>query len=263
MIGIYKIINKVNGKAYIGQSISIQSRVREHFNGRTNKHLANAIRKYGEENFQVDILEDVTDKAPTQKTLDDLEIKYIGLENPDMLYNVESGGKARGLLPGRIVYSEEECRRRRQVRLGKKHSKSSIEKMSAIASKRGPRSEATRQKIREANLGKVVSLETRVKLSKAGKGRILSEEHKRKIGEAQKGKFVSEETREKISKSRKSMSEQTKSVWCKKVYCVELDREFSSIKKAAEYFETSISQISRVCKGKGLTVKKHHFKYIE
>ena len=31
MIGIYKITNEVNNKVYIGQSINIEKRVKEHF----------------------------------------------------------------------------------------------------------------------------------------------------------------------------------------------------------------------------------------
>lgn len=31
MIGIYKIVNKINNKVYIGQSININKRIKEHF----------------------------------------------------------------------------------------------------------------------------------------------------------------------------------------------------------------------------------------
>ena len=31
MIGIYKIINLINGKIYIGQSININKRIKDHF----------------------------------------------------------------------------------------------------------------------------------------------------------------------------------------------------------------------------------------
>lgn len=62
--GIYKIENKINGKAYIGQSINIPRRWKEHqataihpnYEG-YNYPLYKAIRKYGLENFDFSVLE--------------------------------------------------------------------------------------------------------------------------------------------------------------------------------------------------------------
>lgn len=64
MIGIYKITNKLNNKAYIGQSHNIEERWREHKLRSFslgyydyNSCLHKAIRKYGVENFSFEILE--------------------------------------------------------------------------------------------------------------------------------------------------------------------------------------------------------------
>jgi len=59
---IYKITNKVNGKVYIGQSIRpIEQRFQRHINDAVNNildtHFARAIRKYGKENFYVELVE--------------------------------------------------------------------------------------------------------------------------------------------------------------------------------------------------------------
>lgn len=63
MIGIYKITNLINGHCYIGQSIDIMRRWKTHINGavratsRSYKYpLQKAIRKYGVENFNFEIL---------------------------------------------------------------------------------------------------------------------------------------------------------------------------------------------------------------
>lgn len=58
MIGIYKFTNKINGKSYIGQSINLEKRKKEHEHNCFNPNYCNygskfyrALRKYGLENF--------------------------------------------------------------------------------------------------------------------------------------------------------------------------------------------------------------------
>ena len=76
MIGIYKITNKINGNSYIGQSIEIEQRLKTHFsrayqnsekNREYNKPLYRAIRKYGEENFTFEVLEQCTKEQLNEK----------------------------------------------------------------------------------------------------------------------------------------------------------------------------------------------------
>lgn len=60
--GIYEIHNKINDKRYIGQSIHIRARVLKHINllnkkEHKNNHLQCSWNKYGEENFEVNVLE--------------------------------------------------------------------------------------------------------------------------------------------------------------------------------------------------------------
>lgn len=62
IIGVYKILNKVNNKLYIGSSTFAQSRLRLHKshlrkNKHVNKHLQSSFNKYGIENFQFEIIE--------------------------------------------------------------------------------------------------------------------------------------------------------------------------------------------------------------
>lgn len=64
MVGIYKITNLINQKAYIGQSVDIKSRFTDHRSNAFNpncreyeKLLYRAFRKYGIENFSFEILE--------------------------------------------------------------------------------------------------------------------------------------------------------------------------------------------------------------
>jgi len=58
----------------------------------------------------------------------------------------------------------------------------------------------TRQKLRDANIGKHHTEESKLKMSKSLEGRKLSEEHKRKIGNGHRGKKISEEQKRNHSK---------------------------------------------------------------
>ena len=62
---IYKITNKINNKCYIGSSIRVEKRWKEHINASKNPNnpqynypLYSAFRKYGIENFTFEILKD-------------------------------------------------------------------------------------------------------------------------------------------------------------------------------------------------------------
>ena len=59
---IYKITNLINQKIYIGQSIHpVEERLARHFQDaiseRIDTHLARAIRKYGTENFIIEVID--------------------------------------------------------------------------------------------------------------------------------------------------------------------------------------------------------------
>lgn len=84
---IYKIINKINGKIYIGKDTSS----RKFYLG-SGKNIKSAIKKYGKENFYKIILED---NILSNKELCDLEKKYIKEYNstdPSIGYNISTGG---------------------------------------------------------------------------------------------------------------------------------------------------------------------------
>jgi predicted GIY-YIG superfamily endonuclease len=57
--GIYMVKCKINSKIYIGQSIDMERRWDQHKYGKGNIILRNAIQKYGLDNFEFSILEEV------------------------------------------------------------------------------------------------------------------------------------------------------------------------------------------------------------
>ena len=201
MIGIYKITNKLNGKVYIGQSIDIDTRWRQHINAKDNYAIHNAIKKYGEENFSFEVLLE----CPAEM-LDAWERDMIALYDciSPKGYNLTEGG-------GRCKYSEETRLKMSNARKGIHLSEETRLKMSNIRKGRHL-SEETKIKIGNAQKGIPRSEEFKRKISEANKGKNLSEEHKRKISESMKGIHRSEETRRKMSEVNKGkhFSEETK-----------------------------------------------------
>ena len=140
--GIYRWINKINGKSYVGSSINLTIRFNVYFNKNRlevgsghRMAIYQAISKYGLDNFTLEILEycskDITIERE-QFYLDKLKPEYNLLKKAGSI-------------------------------LGFKHSLLSIKKMS------------------ERALGRIVSEETRLKMSEALRGRKLSESTKEKI----------------------------------------------------------------------------------
>lgn len=89
MIGIYKITNLINGKMYIGKSNNIERRKREHKNMEGKSVIHDAIRKYGNENFSFEVVEE----CPLEK-LNEREIYWIKYFNTFLGegYNCTPGG---------------------------------------------------------------------------------------------------------------------------------------------------------------------------
>ena len=84
--GIYKLINLVNGKFYIGSAVKFRKRRDLHFlDLRNNRHhsryLQNAFNKYGKDNFKFEIIE-ICEK----EKLIEREQYYLDILNPN--YNV-------------------------------------------------------------------------------------------------------------------------------------------------------------------------------
>jgi group I intron endonuclease len=87
--GVYAIINKINGRIYVGSSINIHRRKLRHFRylkngGHENIHLQNAYNKYGKDAFEFVILK--TTDANSRLLVEQMYLdKYKATE---MSYNI-------------------------------------------------------------------------------------------------------------------------------------------------------------------------------
>jgi group I intron endonuclease len=119
--------------------------------------------------------------------------------------------------------------------------------------------EETKQKISQALMGNKNGLahpcseEKKKKISEAQKGRKLTEEHKQKLSIAAQDRHIpcSEQKKENIRKSSHK----------KPVYCEELDRVFESVQECGRQLGIPATSISKLCKGRGKTLRGYHLKY--
>jgi len=191
--GAYLITNTKNSKKYVGSSVSLARREKEHvcrLNKQThvNAHLQNSWNKHGEKSFEFYTLALC---AREKKSLLALEQFYINLLRPE--YNM---APAAGSRLG-ATHTKETRAKISAGNKGKKCTDATRAKISAWQKgrKRGPLSVEIKAKISRANKGNHgwnkgihASEEQRAKMSKAQKGRIFSEEHKAKLSAAAKGK---------------------------------------------------------------------------
>lgn len=104
IVGIYKITRKSTGQMYIGQSVrDIHERWKNHI--RTpceTSYIDNAINKYGEEEFELELLENlnyIKDEKLRKEKANELEIYYIDKFNTfkdNFHYNLTVGGEGSG-----------------------------------------------------------------------------------------------------------------------------------------------------------------------
>lgn len=169
---IYKTINEINGKCYIGQTIKpLSERKKSHLqraNAGTDFYFYRAIRKYGFDNFKWEIIEECSSK----EEMDEMEYHYIKQYNsfkPNG-YNLTWGGEGNH---------------------GFKHSEESKRKI-------GLKSKGKNNGM----YGRKRSQRVKDIVSKANKGRKLTENQLKKWSEVKIGTKLSEETKQKLREQR-------------------------------------------------------------
>lgn len=239
---VYCHRNKLNGKRYIGKTNNISSRWGNNGNaymyGRgKNTIFANAILKYGWNNFEHIILENgLTDKEACEREMFYIELYKTNIDKygTHYGYNMTSGGEGAA---GRVISDE------------------------------------TREKLRQSHIGFVVSEEIKQKISASLKGRdTLSREARANLGYHNSivlsGRKLPPERVESIRQVSKERGFSELALRhaidanTKPVINIDTGEIFSSMKSACEKYGVSATHLSAVCRGRRNTVKGCRWRYL-
>jgi group I intron endonuclease len=151
--GIYKIINKIDGKYYVGRSVNMDGRIKLHFKllsrgTHFNYKLQNAYTQFGQDNFRWEIVEQCSSERlceSEQRYLDECK------SNPNLNYNIS-------YLSDTIGLNDEVYRKISVANRGRKFTDEHKQKISAALKgiKRNSPSDETRQKMSLAHRGRLM-----------------------------------------------------------------------------------------------------------
>ena len=103
---IYKITNSINKKIYIGKTVrTVPVRFKEHLDRADENYqsyLYNAIRKYGQENFIVETIEEVNDEDINEK--EKYWIHFYQSNLKENGYNLTIGGDGNQTIDWKEIY---------------------------------------------------------------------------------------------------------------------------------------------------------------
>lgn len=243
--GIYKIVNKLNRKVYIGQSVDIRRRWLAHNNwkNRTASAIGRAIIKYGVENFDYIIIEecdrDMLNEREKYWILKTNTIAPIG-------YNLSSGGDSN------YYCSEESKRKMSLAQTGKKRSIAAIEKFKKTMSEIGWCHPIEEHKIA---LSKAASLRNK------NHPEYITKMNEARLGlpSWNKGKKLPKEQVEKMRLKKIGVP----AVWRNKAIQRNDGIVFASITSASIQMGVNRASIHKVLKGTRKTLLGYVFDYVE
>lgn len=258
---LYIHTNKINGKQYVG--ITSREPSKRWNNGKAyindNTYFGNAIQKYGWDNFEHAI---IFNQCLTEQEAKEKEKEYIhklNTKSPNG-YNLTLGGEGKtGWIPSqstREIWSKQ--RKGNKSTLGYHHTEETKKTLSVKHKKENLPSEAI-QRYREKAILRWKNPEYRIKqiekvkegISKSDKiyGRKMSEKQKRILADARTEKC--------------SGSNNNKAI---KVWCIELNKKFDTIKEAGEFLgakQTTYKKIGDCCSGLRNTCIGYHWMFYE
>lgn len=204
MIGVYMILNKINNKYYIGSSIDIHKRWKQHIaelnkGVHNNAHLQNAWDKYGSNNFDFIVVEE-TDINNLRERESYYIKKYDCINNGYNLLNdanIGLGVKASAEIREKISKA---CSGNKNGNYGRKRSEKEIK---FIRDRRWGENYVCKPRKKYKKVSEEQKLLNKKKASERMKNRVVSDETKQKLSKSKTGTHHSEETKLNMSKNRK------------------------------------------------------------
>lgn len=250
---VYCHTNLINGKKYIGITCQKPNdRFRDGKGYSSSPHFHHAIKMYGWDSFQTEILYSGLSADEAKEKEIEL-IKKFNTRNNNFGYNITPGGEL--------------CSGEDHPWFGKHHS------------------EESKEYLRKINTGKYVSEETRKRQSVSLKGRVVTEETKQKMrgprpnmcgkNNPRYGKPADPEHMAKMVKASKTPEAIAKmkahKTWysgadnpnAKSVICIETGKIYHTLNDAAHDNGCSPSKVSAVCHGHRKHTNKLHFKFVK
>lgn len=235
---IYCLTCKKNGKVYIGQTTDFHKRIKKYkrLQCKLQIKIYRALKKYGPENFDYDIL-DMTVNQELLDFLEDFYIETIGSRNHNIGYNIKGGGshgKHSDETKVKMSKSRKDSPKCRDWKwsteakqnnkhnwkggmIGKSHSIETKEKMSEshkgkLEGKNWKWSEESKKRNKGREKGFKHSEESKKNMSIAQKNSLLAKENIKKLIDNNKGRVLSLETRQKMALAHlgKTLSEEHK-----------------------------------------------------
>lgn len=207
MIGVYMIRNTINHKYYVGSSIDIESRWKQHINElnknrHTNNYLQKAWNKYGMDNFEFLVLQetDVENLRNIEtyyiKKLDCVNKGYNLIDNANFGLGVKASNEVRKKI-------SEKCSGCLNGNYGRKHTPEETQK---IRDNRWGKDYVCKKQIKVYKTREQLSLSHKLageKIRALKLGTHLSESTKKKLSDCRKGKTFSKDVKDRMSKARK------------------------------------------------------------
>lgn len=214
---IYCHIHRESGRRYVGLTKKTwRKRWNQHVytSGKSVKngisHFANAIRKYGKEAFDHEVLE-ISNSLEEANAREQYWIEFYDTRNPVKGFNLALGGhysshpiknpwdrpEYRAKCTGRVLSLKQ--RAAISSRMTGQEKSSDVKKKISASLRGRTLSDETKKKISESGKGKILDLETRSKISESNTGKRHSEESKLRMSVIQKEKAATPESKAKRS----------------------------------------------------------------
>jgi group I intron endonuclease len=251
---VYKITNKINNKSYIGQTTrSLEDRIKQHLKRGDCVAIKNAINKYGIDNFEFSVIEEV-DSVETLNIRENYYINEFKTLHPDG-YNLNTGGFNK-------KWSEESKKKMSKSHTGKRLSQEHKDNISKSVTQVFKDSPDKIIKGREKAIKGILNYYKNNSHPK--KGKKLSQESKDRVSQAKLGNKNPQYGKKCNNKQLKALKlgREKAILELPKVLCHQNNKVYDSVTEAAKDLNCGRSSISNVLIGFRKSCKGYTFEYL-